>query len=288
METVLTPAQLSEVKPAAPVVEATPVVTEDIISRATKVDLPVTPAEKQIEEKFDFKEYEATLAGITDPKQKEVLEKAYKSLQRGFNDKFQSLAELRKQYETVKPNTEISNWSPERLKAEMNKPDFISAAQSVMEQTPAVDENSLLSAEEKAKMQRMESELAKLKDMQNQTFLQQQQLQTQKQDEEFKGKYANYDPKAIDTITADMLAGKAQVTREHVYKAYYHDENVKRAYELGKQDERATIKGRVQSASILPDGSTTPPSTVTKQDGETSLSLFRRIGKSHLANAQAR
>lgn len=286
METILPPVE-------QPVVtETKPVIEESIVSRATKTALPIV--ENKIVETneapiFDFKEYQATLDSIKDPAQKFILEKAYKSFQIGANQKYQALAEDKKrtaaiEQEYQKKISEMNSWSPERLKVEMARADFIESAKTVMEAQPATqDENSMLSIEEKAKLKEMDAEIKRLKSLNEQTLIQQHQLQTQKQDEEFKAKYSNYDPRAIDTITADMLAGKANVTREHVYKAYFHDENVKRGYELGRQDERNAMRERASSASILPDGSTSSSSGITKAEGESSLNLFRRIGQKNLS-----
>lgn len=271
---------------------------EDIITRVTKTELPTDkksedkpPIADTLDEAFDYKEID----NIKDPVAKEVFWKAYKSMQRTVSKVTQNVANEKKSLDTIEQDykrkiSEMSTWSPERLKAEMNKADFIASAQTIMgNQTQSNNDNSLLTPEEQARIKNTENELIKLKQMQEQTFAQQQALNIQKQDEEFKSKYANYDPKAIDTITKDMLEGRAQVTREHVYKAYYHDENVKRAYELGRQDERNNIKGRVESASVVTsNGAVTQPSTITKNENESSLSLFRRIGQKNLAEMKVR
>lgn len=267
---------------AAPVVE-TPKVEESLISRVTKVELPKVES-TPTEDKFDYKEYQAVLDGIKDPTQKSIVEKAYKSFQSDYGRKTQELATQRKELEANQLKLqEQSRWTPDRLKAEANKPDFIESAMSITKAQEVPSENSLLSPEEQAKLKGMDEEIRRLKELNQQTLLQQQAQLVQRQDEEYKQKYANYDPRAIDTITTDMLEGRAQVTREHIYKAYYHDDNMKRAYELGKQDERNAMKERAGSASIVPNGATREVGNIQKQEGESSLNLFRRIGQKNLS-----
>lgn len=276
----------TEIKPVeqAPVVPAVEVKQEEsLISRATKVELPkveTTPTE----EKFDFKEYQAILDGVKDPVQKSILEKAYKSFQSGFDGKFQTLARERDALKVEQAKLqETQRWTPERLKAEINKQDFIESAKQITVVPEVPNENSLLSTEEQAKLRSMDDEIRRLKELNQQTIQQQQAQLTQRQDEEYKAKYANYDPRAIDTITSDMLEGRAQVTREHIYKAYYHDDNMRRSYELGKQDAIRDMKERAGSASIVPNGATKEVGGIAPNEGEKPIDFFRRLGQKNLS-----
>jgi hypothetical protein len=107
------------------------------------------------------------------------------------------------------------------------------------------------------------------------------------QDEQLKTKYADYDPKAIDTVTADMLAGRVQATREHLYKAIKFDEAVRKAYELGKSDKKLETEEKITSMS-------TTGSTVVGNDdvpaieaNETSKQYFLRLAGRRLQQASA-
>ncbi len=259
-------------KVEVPIVEAP---KEDLITRASKVKLEPKPTEPIIEEpRFDVNDIEK----IADPQAKEQALRAYKSFQRGFNQKFQELAELRKQVETQRQPTQ---WTPERIKAELNKPDFIQASQAVLqEQNPPnsgmndVDWSSL-TANEKKQWQVMQQELASLKQQQNN----QQILQSFKsQDEVLRGKYANYDPNAVDIITGELLAGKRQATREDLFKAIDYENAVKRAYELGKQDGNVENIEK-QNATAYDGLSTGKPATdlPTPENNERTPSYFRKL-----------
>jgi len=278
------------IAPVTPEPVSTPlqVPQEDIISRATKVEIPKVeiPKEPQ-EEKFDYKEYEQTLNSIKDPTQKAILEKAYKSFQSGFNKKFQDLADIRKQFESK--SQEVTKWTPEKLQQEINKQDFIESAKAVMEtQAPANSnltdsEYSMLSENEKAKIKQLDAEIQNLKKLNQQTLIQNQQENMKRLDESLKTKYANYDPNAIDIITEDLMKNRVQATREHIYKAYYHDENVRRAYELGRQDERNGISVKKDSASLPNSTANRKPEPLEPEKGENSLTYFKRIAIKNLA-----
>ena len=262
---------------------------EDIISRATKVDLPKVEVKSETpqEEKFDYKEYEQTLNSIKDPTQKAILEKAYKSFQSGFNKKFQDLADIRKQFESK--SQETTKWTPEKLQQEINKTDFIESAKAVMEIQAPVNSNltdseySMLSENEKAKIKQLDSEIQSLKKLNQQTLIQNQQENMKRLDESLKTKYANYDPNAIDIITDDLMQNRVQATREHIYKAYYHDENVRRAYELGRQDERSGISVKKDSASLPNSTANRKVEPLEPEKGENSLTYFKRIAIKNMA-----
>ena len=104
---------------------------EDLISRVSKVKVDKTPEVNIEEPKFDINDIEK----IQDPQAKEQALRAYKSFQRGFNEKYQELAQIRKELDAIK--NQATNWTPDRIKQELNKPDFIQASQAVLqEQNP--------------------------------------------------------------------------------------------------------------------------------------------------------
>lgn len=268
--TLETPSQSTAQAPVTPTPQ-----TEDLVSRVSKVKIDTTLPEITIDEpKFDVNDIEK----IADPQAKEQALKAYKSFQRGFNAKFQELAELRKQMESKNQPTQ---WTPDKLRQEINKPDFIQASQAVLqEQNPMQSgmtdtEWSSLTANEKKQWQVMQQELASLK----QQNAQQEILQNYKaQDDTLKQRYADYDPQAVDIITNELLSGKRQATREDLWKAIKHDENVKRAYELGKQDG-SSDKLDKQNASAYDGLSTGKPATdvPVAEKNESTSSFFGRL-----------
>ena len=102
-------------------------VKEDLISRVSKVKVDKTPEVNIEEPKFDINDIEK----IQDPQAKEQALRAYKSFQRGFNEKYQELAQIRKELDAIK--NQATNWTPDRIKQELNKPDFIQASQAVLQ-----------------------------------------------------------------------------------------------------------------------------------------------------------
>ena len=203
---------------------------------------------------------------------------AYKSFQKGFNQKFQEIAELRKSLEAQKQQT--TSWTPEKLQQEMNKPDFVQAAQQIIKtQNPKEsgltdEEWSTLSEAEKTKLNKMEQELQALK---QQTFLNEMRAQNLVEDERLKTKYSNYNPQAIDTITADLLANKVKATREHLWKAIDYEDAGRRAYELGKADKKLETQEKITSMSTTGTTVVGDESVPKMEEGETSKQYFLRL-----------
>ena len=258
---------------------------EDLISRVSKVKVEQPKGDINVEEpKFDINDIEK----IQDPQAKEQALRAYKSFQRGFNQKFQELAELRKQLEVEK---QPITWTPERIKQELNKPDFIQSSQAVLqEQNPPNSgmndtEWSSLTANEKKQWQAMQQELTSLKQQQQQ----QQVLQNFKQqDDVLKIKYANYDPSAVDIITSELLQGKRQATREDLFRSLDYENAVKRAYELGKQDGQLDKTEKVNANAY--DGITTgrPATDIpVAEKNESTQSFFGKLVANNLRKQQA-
>jgi len=276
----------AEVKAQEPIVEI-PIVEvpkEDLISRVSKVKVEPKPADINIEEpKFDINDIDK----IQDPQAKEQALRAYKSFQKGFNQKFQELADLKKQLQVQQQPT---TWTKERIRQELNKPDFIQASQEVLqEQNPPNSgmndtEWSSLTTNEKRQWQAMQSELAQLKQQQSSNQI----LQDWKsQDETLKTKYANYDPNAVDIISSELLSGKRQATREDLHKAIDYDNAVRRAYELGKQDGGTEKLEKTNATSY--DGLSTKPATdiPVAEKNESTSSFFGRLVENNLRKQKA-
>ena len=249
-----------------------PVVKEpDLITRvsAVKPEEIIKPTGTEVTEpEFDFKNIE----NIKDPVAKEQALAAYKSFQKGFNQKFQEIAEIRKTLETQKVQKVDDKWTPDRIQTLLQNPEFVQAAQSIIGNptTTNTEDNSLLTDKEKQKLATLEVELQQMKQLNWQTIKAQ-------QDTQLKTKYANYDAQAVDTLTSDMLSGKYQATREDLWRAYDYESGIKRAYELGKLDAKGVIKEKTQTTSI--DGLTTvrADNQVQPEKDENSRDFFRRL-----------
>jgi hypothetical protein len=248
---------------SSPAVVTQPVVTKepDLVTKVSQVKLE-EPIVKEPE--FDFKDIEA----IADPVAKEQALKAYKSFQKGFNQKFQEIAEIRKSLE--KPKTD-EGWTPDKVQKLINDPNFVQAAQSIVN-TPQPAEEYMTENEKRLteQVKHHEAELNEIKKMSFQSFQAQ-------QDVALKSRYANYDPQAVDTITSELLAGKRQATREDLWRAVDYENAVKRAYELGKQDAKKPIEEKTQSMSVEGLTAVRSGNTVEPEKGESNQNYFRRI-----------
>src|SRR3990167_11007207 len=126
---------------AEPELEKPEIKSEEVslVTRASQVKIePQRPSIS--DDGFDYKEIE----NIKDLQAREYAEKAYKSFQRGWNEKYQELAELRKSL--VAKKTENAIWTPERIQDELlSDPTFIQSAQKVSGVQPLDDGNSMLS-----------------------------------------------------------------------------------------------------------------------------------------------
>lgn len=234
------------------------------------------------------------IAQIDDPDLREKYEALEKSLMSGANSKFQEIAEERKQLkalsEEVRQLKEMQSngkWTPERIQSLMNDPEFLEAAKQITgEDVLEEDEYSSLTEQERQRVIRLEKELAEIKKQNEQATLAQQQAQIKAEREAqhsyFESKYANYDRKEIDIITQEMLENKIRPTTEHIYKAFKHDENVERAYELGRKDEREGVKDKAASLSASGINTNKSDPVIEPKEGETSLSFWNRLVEKNL------
>jgi len=272
----------------------TPVQTEPVAQEPVAVETPLVqrvakfmetndPAKAKVQVDEDFKFDVNEIQKIEDPKARELAEKAYKSFQRGFNTKFQEIAELRKALESQGHSTE--RWTPERIQQLINDPEFIQAAQVVAgNNNPSNsgltdEEYSALNDREKAQLVMLQREVNSLK----QTNMTSMKVQ---QDASLKNTYANYEPQKVDGLLADMQQGRIQATREHLWKVIDYDSAVQRAYDLGKHDERGGTPERVASLSMQ-GISIQPNQSIQPEEKESSLSFFQRISRQRLAESKA-
>jgi hypothetical protein len=238
---------------------------ENLVSRVSKVRIekPV------VEEKFNVNEIEK----IKDPDARAYIEKAYKSLQGDYTRKYQALSEERKGLEAKMVSE--TGWTSERVQSLLNDPEFIKAAQGVVG-SQQTDEYSALSETEKRRLENAEN-TAKSILQQNAQLLKQQQYERLSQ------KYANFEPQVLDSISAEVLAKKRQISYEDVWKAVDYEEAVQRAYRLGKEDKQLENKDKINSMSaegttVVGDDSPPP-----QENGESNLNYFRRLANRRLA-----
>jgi len=243
--------------------------SESIATRVANFKPEQTKVSNQSEDiTFDPKSFD----NITSVEEaKKFAEQSYKSFEKGFNRKFQDLAELKKTLEAKV--TDSSSWTTEKIQSLLQDPSFVSAAQSVLGQSgykgDSDDDFSNLSEKERAEILEIKRQNNLL--MQNQNL-----LLTKQQDEALKAKFPNYRSEAVDTITADLLQGKVKNTREYIWKAYDYEEALDRAYKLGMQDAKKTINENAETASFEGvDATSSAP--VKREKGESGENLLKRI-----------
>jgi hypothetical protein len=267
--------------------------TEDLLTRVSKFvsdEDPSKKSEEQInQEVFNDPELRDKIESIEDPQLKEQMTQLRKSLMRGANDKFEEIATFRKELQLLKDG-KPTEWSPQKIQSLLNDPKFVEAARQVAgaESSP---EDPLAYADEgvKSYIKKLEGDINSLKTQNQQNWEQQNKVLREQQHRELGTKYANYDAKEIDTITFEMLEGKIQATPEHIYKAFKHDDNVRRAYELGRKDEREGVGERLESASFVKDTGTTQSAPAIKAEkGESSQALWDRIVEKNLKLAKTK
>lgn len=268
---------------------------EDLLARVKAFQAPAAQPkaqEAQGESFFDIKEIEK----ITDPRAREVAEKAYKSMQSDYTRKTQTLAEqrkaaeeLKKQYEEIK--TVSSNWTPERIQQLLNDPNFVEAASKVAGTPSKTNQYGVSEEKWSALTEEERAEIAQTKQiaLQSQQYLQS--LQKAQQDQELKSKYENYNPQAMDTITTEVIQGKRQITREDVWKAVDYDRLIaeqkaiaEKAYQLGRLDAQGKNQEKVQSMAY---GTSSQAATPTrdvpeKLPTESAISYIKRLGMLNL------
>ena len=256
--------------------------TDDLLTRVSKFELNNDPKKESGDNGgvFNSKELDDSIAAIDNPELKSKMEGMRKSLLSGANDKFQEIATLRKEMQSVLESKK-DVWTPERVQALANDPKFIEAAQSIAAPENA-DEYSSLSDTEKDNMKTMQTEISNLKNQYANALKTSQQQLRETQHIELSGKYANYDKQEIDTITYEMLEGKIKATPEHIYKAFRHDDNVKRAYELGRKDEREGVEEKVQSTSVEGITTTSSKEEIVAEKGESNRYFLDNIIKKNL------
>lgn len=251
--------------------EQTPEVKEvDLISRVSQVKIE-TP-KKEEESKFNINDLDSEIEKLPDPKLKEQMLGLKKSLLKGENQKYQEIANLRKQYE--QELAKINTWTPERLQQELNRPDFVQSANTVLQSSQPQEDTSNLSDTERAKIQSMERELMSLK---GQNF----QALKMQYDTQLKTKFQDYAPDVVDTGFEQLVKMNPIEVREHVFKAIKHDEHVRMAYELGKQDRLNENQEKLNSMSFDSGRNISTPNKVEPQKGETAQSFFLRSYQEH-------
>jgi hypothetical protein len=252
--------------------------TESLIDRVGKYQpsKPKVPTNPQgVDDKFDYREIES----IEDPKAKELALKAYKSFEKGYQQKFQSLADERREIERLRQ--ESSKWTPERIAKALQDQSFIEAAQAYQTQHNPVgsgksdEEWSSMTESEKASFTAMQNKIAAME--QQNSFKEMQHL-LEKQHSELSSKYSTYNRNNVEQLFNDMSAGRIQASLEHFHKVVDYEPAIERAYQMGLEDASKDVQDKMNANTNINGGFSVRPNTgFTKNENENSKSFFTRI-----------
>ena len=256
---------------------------DDILARASA--FKTQPDASAQEVKFDVKEIEK----ISDPTAKKLAEDAYKSFQADYTRKTQDLAKQRKDLEAAQ-SLRSRQFSLTDIDEVLSNPQFIQAAQekqrTIQPQQTVANGSTDLTEEEfsylSPEMQKVYLQQKQTKDVVAQLTGQLQSAQVEKEDMTLKTRYANYNPEIVNQTYKDMMSGKVNATREHLWRALDYEDAVKRAYSLGRQDEKGGIS-QARQASTQVNGVTTQTfdsDTPVKAKGESFQDYWKRIAQS--------
>lgn len=257
--------------------------SEDILKRVGETK-PVSPSSEP--ELFSSSDLKAHLDTIQDPQTRKMFEGVYNNMERGLKKKFEQIGHLEKKLQ------ESTNWTPERLSKEVNKPDFIQAAERVIQTQPQAlpqpsnfagnsSDWSALSDTDRAYITNLEARVTNLQSQNEVSSVHQ-------ADTEIKQRIPHYSPERIDQLQQELRLGKWNVSRirEALHKADSYERDIEQAYKLGLQDQSDEIKQKM-SASTLPGGSIeTQPVPVSANAGESRAQFFRRIALERLSQVR--
>ncbi len=243
----------------------------DLITKVTQFKKETVQPEG-VDINFDYKELE----NIKDPVAKEVAMKAYKSMQAGATKKFQEASQLKKEAEEKLKSVEKKQWTPELIQKELlNDPQFLSAAQLISGNNNNT-ESSLLSDEEKAEMNRLKNKVMTL-EQSNQLAL------ISQEDAQLSSKFSDYNSVRIDEALSNLVNTQPHKLREYVYKATFHDEHVKAAYEMGLQESKKNNQEKINAFSANGSQVNSSENIPVKDKGESDTAYFIRLAQSRMA-----
>lgn len=262
--------------------------SDDLLSRITRfVDdaSPQNKSEDKIDEDvFNDAEFRKKIDSLQDPELKQYMLSMRKTGVRGIQERLQEISEMRKELTALKQGIN-PGWSPERVQQLLNDKEFLNAAQSVLgnQSQTLEDDGEYVPESVKQKLAKLEQENSQFKQQWNQFSQQQTMAQRVQEHERLKERYGNYDPQKVDELINGLIQGKVQAGPEAVYKAYYHDDNVKRAYEMGRRDAMGGVQERQQASSFSSNSVQRPNSEIEPEKGETNKQFWNRIVNNKLS-----
>jgi hypothetical protein len=265
---------------AEPVVQAEPV--EDLVTRASKVTIPAQPEKGESAPQDAIKLDQAAIDRISDPALKQAVIETHKSMQADYTRKTQAAAQVRKEAEALKAQAEAGKYDIPTL---LNDPKWVQVAseyQKTIKPQPTGNSNGDLTEEEFSYLPpEQQKSYLKMKNLEQgmQSLANLAQSERMKnEDMTLKNRYANYEPQTVDKIYQDMMTGKLQATREHLWKVADYESAVNRAYQLGLQDKKVETANKVAGSTQSSGVNVTPTGDApTRLPNESGIEYFKRI-----------
>lgn len=262
--------------------------TEDLLSKVTNFVDDKTPANKSEDDidvdVFNDAEFRKKIDSLQDPELKQYMLSMRKTGVRGIQERLQEISEMRKELTALKQGIN-PGWSPERIQSLLNDKDFLNAAQSVLgNQGQAVeDDGEYVPDSVKRELDKLKQENSQFKQQWSQFNQQQSKAQLAQEHNRLKERYGNYDPNKVDELINGLIKGEVQAGPEVVYKAYFHDDNVKRAYEMGTRDAMGGVYEKQQASSFSSNSVQQPNSEIKPEKSESNKQFLNRIIQNKLS-----
>lgn len=278
----------------------TPAPESDLFKRVSEFQLnndTKTKTEEEIDtDFFSDPKLRQKIDDIQDPELKAHFYAMRKSGISGINSKMQDMADLRKRMEAIEGNgqnpltVEDIDWTPDQIAKVVNNQKFVNAARQYQGASDGSSGTGLDDTTKKL-IGDMQEEINSLKQTNQQTFDTQSRAYQQQEHVRLKAKYPDYDSSKIDTITSEMIDRKrSSVTVgssvfEDMYKADNYNGNIRKAYAMGRKDERDGLNENAAPAAL--DGINTRPSkpAIEPQENESDKQFLDRIIAKNVAAA---
>lgn len=255
---------------------------DDLLSRVTQFEIEKNPANKTPDEQddvlFSDKDLRAKIDAIQDPALKQQYIDMRKSMMRGINEKFQDLASMRKELEAVKNTTQNVRFKANSIDELLSNPEFMNEAKAKLAQSnsPIADE-SAISDETKQYISSLEGKIKSIEEGLNQKQHQEANNEWNRQHDALAGRYKNYDKSRIDEVANGLITGKIKATPEYIYKVVNHDDNVRRAYELGRKEGSKILNEKRQLNNSIDSVNAVALDTIPQDKAEDNLRFMQRI-----------
>jgi len=149
--------------------------------------------------------------------------------------------------------------------------------------TDELSQDDSLSEAAKAEIMKVKSELETFKQAQQQQIQQQAQAKWNGYHDVLAQKYKGYDRNEIDALANQLARGEINVTPEYLYRVLKYEEDIHKAYEMGRRESSRNVEDKRNASSI--SGINAVRNDSIMQDAkEDNRSFLQRIIASRIGN----